>query len=262
MIYSNLEYFNMLMCLGAANENIDEAVVLYANRFGRLIDSRVFERLIARAQNGYITPNYQNAGRRRNDNDPLIPLILAQVTPPEGDPNLSTIIIAVRLLTNHMRVYRVLRDHGFHPYHYQRVHHLIRDRDHIARVNFAGGFLAQVRRVIREQQVHFPLIQNPDISFLDYILWTDEATFTPNGVFNSKNFVYWSDRNPHLVRETNFQRQWSINIWCGLIGDQLVILFFTYYFSNAPERGVIACNSGHCWYSLFQYKNYFLDWSN
>ncbi|EFN84401.1 hypothetical protein EAI_10604, partial [Harpegnathos saltator] len=42
-------------------------------------------------------------------------------------------------------------------------------------------------------------------TFPDIILWTDEATFTPNGVLNCRNNLYWSDENPHVVREGGFQ---------------------------------------------------------
>lgn len=69
------------------------------------------------------------------------------------------------------------------------------------------GFLAQCRR---------------NIFFPEMILWTDEAIFTPNGIFNSRNFLYWSDENPHIVREGAFQYRWSINVWAGVIGNQVV----------------------------------------
>jgi len=55
--------------------------------------------------------------------------------------------------------------------------------------------------------------------FPDRILWTDEATFTPNGVFNSHNFLLWADENPHAVRQSTFQYRWSINVWAGIVAD-------------------------------------------
>ena len=33
---------------------------------------------------------------------------------------------------------------------------------------------------------------------------------------------YWSVENPHWLHEVEHQRQWSINVWCGKVGDQLV----------------------------------------
>ncbi|EFN62199.1 hypothetical protein EAG_00157, partial [Camponotus floridanus] len=72
-----------------------------------------------------------------------------------------------------------------HPFHYQRVQQLLA-RDEQQRIYFCEGFLAQCRQ---------------NISFPDRILWTDEATFTPNGIFNSRNFVLWQNENPHAIRQ-------------------------------------------------------------
>lgn len=69
------------------------------------------------------------------------------------------------------------------------------------------GFLAQCRR---------------NDFFPDRILWSDEATFTPNGVFNSRNFLFWAEENPHAVRERVFQYRWAINVWAGIIADRIV----------------------------------------
>lgn len=69
------------------------------------------------------------------------------------------------------------------------------------------GFLAQCRR---------------DNFFPDRILWTDEATFTPNGVFNSHNFVFWVEENPHAIRECRFQYRWTINVWAGILENRII----------------------------------------
>ncbi|KYN05077.1 hypothetical protein ALC62_04065 [Cyphomyrmex costatus] len=107
-------------------------------------------------------------------------------------------------------VHRVVHENGLRPYHYQRVQKLL-SGDAQRRVNFCAGFLAQCRR---------------NVDFPDSILWTDEATFTPNGVFNSHNHVYWGEENPHVVREGAFQHRWSINVWAGMIANQVIGPFF------------------------------------
>jgi len=45
------------------------------------------------------------------------------------------------------------------------------------------------------------------------ILFTDEATFTRNGINNARNSHRWSHENPLGTVETNFQRRFSINVW-------------------------------------------------
>jgi len=52
---------------------------------------------------------------------------------------------------------------------------------------------------------------------LPLILFTDEATFTRNGINNTRNSHRWSHDNPHGTVDTNYQRRFSINVWCVMI---------------------------------------------
>ncbi|XP_070529809.1 uncharacterized protein [Cardiocondyla obscurior] len=103
-------------------------------------------------------------------------------------------------------VHNTLEENMLHPYHDQRVQQLL-PRDFGSRLRFCKEFLAKCRR---------------NASFPDIILWTDESTFTPNGVFNSRNHLYWSDENPHMVRQGAFQYRWTVNVWAGVIGNQVI----------------------------------------
>jgi len=40
------------------------------------------------------------------------------------------------------------------------------------------------------------------------------------------NMHYWSDENPYWLREVDRQRQWSVNVWCDIIGDKLIGSYF------------------------------------
>ena len=42
------------------------------------------------------------------------------------------------------------------------------------------------------------------LNFLNCILFTDEAGFTCNAIFNSHTYI-WSDKNPHARQEVRFQ---------------------------------------------------------
>ena len=39
---------------------------------------------------------------------------------------------------------------------------------------------------------------------------------------NSRNVHTWSHENPHETRVTNFQRRFSVNVWCGVLGNRLI----------------------------------------
>ena len=56
---------------------------------------------------------------------------------------------------------------------------------------------------------------------IPFILFTDEASFTCDGIKNSHNIHQWSDKNPHAIVERNFQHCFSVNVWCGVIDNQL-----------------------------------------
>ena len=57
---------------------------------------------------------------------------------------------------------------------------------------------------------------------LNVILFTDEASFTTDGINNSRNLHTWSFDNPHETSVTKFQRRFSANAWCGLLGNKLI----------------------------------------
>ena len=57
---------------------------------------------------------------------------------------------------------------------------------------------------------------------LSVILFTDEASFSRDGINNSRNVHTWSHENPHETRVTNFQRRYSVNVWCGVLGNGLI----------------------------------------
>lgn len=53
-------------------------------------------------------------------------------------------------------------------------------------------------------------------------LFTDEAQFTRDGVFNSRNSHVWAEENPHAIRESRSQKKFSINVWCGEFNGHLI----------------------------------------
>jgi hypothetical protein len=61
-----------------------------------------------------------------------------------------------------------------------------------------------------------------DELFLHNVLWTDEAYFTREGVFNVHNSYLWARDNPHAVRERRYQVRLSVSVWAGIVGDIVV----------------------------------------
>jgi len=89
-----------------------------------------------------------------------------------------------------------------YPYHDQRVQHL-EPGDHAQRMDFCHWIKA-----------------HPEL--LSVILFSNEASFTRDGVNNLRNVHTWSHDNPHETSVTNFQRRFSVNVWCGVLGNKLI----------------------------------------
>jgi hypothetical protein len=61
-----------------------------------------------------------------------------------------------------------------------------------------------------------------DNRFAMEILWTDEATFTRNGINNLYTEHIWAHVNSHASTVSRFQYQWRINVWAGIIGNRII----------------------------------------
>lgn len=211
--YEEHEYLNMVYALGRADGNARRAVQIYAEEFAqegdRIPDHRVIESVPRRLLQGHgLVPHHNRGARLQAEPYPpeLEDLVLAQVA---DTPGLSTRVIATRLgiPNNHQLIDKILLDNGLHAYHFRKVQDLRQPQDNQRRQIYCDFMLRLSLRV-------------PNVFGL--ILWTDECIFTPNGLFNSKNFVEWHAFNPHLIRRSKTQFRWVIHVWAGMIGEHLV----------------------------------------
>lgn len=118
------------------------------------------------------------------------------------NPSTSTRRIAHALGIPQTRVWRALKTERLYPYHIQKVQRLEQD-DEVARLTFCRWIIRHPRTLPR-------------------ILFMDEAQFTRDGVWNSRNSHIWAHNNPHAVVQRNSQRKFSRNAWCGVVNDTLV----------------------------------------
>lgn len=123
-----------------------------------------------------------------------------------SEPSVSTRRIAARLNTSQSTVWRILRRNMLHPYHMTPVQDLLPTDSH-RRAEFC-------RYILEQHEL--------DANYLNRILWTDEAKFTRDGVFNYHNEHFWSPSNPHMTRTRSFQHRFSFNVWAGVIGNTLL----------------------------------------
>lgn len=206
--YSNQELTDMLIIYGEAGGNSEEAARIYAQRFPNRVHPapRRFTNVMQRARDfGELQPHRGHGGGRDRqqrilDAEEQVLQIISQ------DPTRSTREIGRQLGVSNMVVWRALNEDLQHPYHFQRVQALTPE-DPARRVRFCQWILQQ-------SELH--------PNFLNEILFTDECTFTRNGIMNFHNYHHWSVLNPHRIRRTNFQFRFSVNIWCGIINGLLI----------------------------------------
>jgi len=106
--------------------------------------------------------------------------------------------MASRIGVSRMQGWRTLHEEDL----YQRVQHL-EPGNHAQRMDLCHWIKA-----------------HPEL--LSVILFSDEASFTREGANNLRNVHTWSHYNPHEISVTDFQRRFSVNVWCGVLGNKLI----------------------------------------
>lgn len=166
-------------------------------------------RMILRVHNSYMEGRIpgRRTGRPSQMHDPgTVESVLEEVA---RDPSVSVRTIERRIGIPKSRAHRILQQEGFHPYHIQKVQQL-KPADYPRGVAFCQEMLQR---------------QANDDFFFKTILWTDESHFKRCGIFNIHNYHSWNIENPHLPRESNFQEQFSVNLWSGILNGQLISPF-------------------------------------
>ncbi|KAK4319067.1 hypothetical protein Pmani_009961 [Petrolisthes manimaculis] len=167
---------------GARTRRIPDRKVFY-HVLQNLRDKRCFPRILATAE-------HHERGDQR---------IIIMV---EHSPRIIIRRISSRLGVPRTRVWQTLKHEGLHPFHLQYVQHL-QPGDAARRLEFSTWL-----------QDHPQLCK--------YVLYTDEAIFTRCGYRNTRNDHYWLKEIPKKTAESHFQHRFSVNVWCGIVGDQLI----------------------------------------
>jgi hypothetical protein len=203
--FTNNEYADMLSMYGLARGNGHEAKRQYAEHFpNRRIPHHSTFAAVDRRLRETGTIKVRNTGRPprqiQDENEQIHDII-------EENPRSSTRNIAQALQTNHMRVWRSIHKYlQLHPFHLQKVQSLTAI-DFPRRVRFCQWFLRQCRE---------------NNGFRARILFTDESTFSRDSITNCHNMHHWAEENPHQMIVRSHQVRFSLNIWCGIIGDVLL----------------------------------------
>lgn len=204
MMYSNSEYADMHLVYGAADGNALAARRRYSELFPRrrLPSHQTFVSVDRRMREYGIRPG-PHSGRPLEHAVNVEEHVLDLV---DQDPSISTRRISAAVRLPQSTVWRLLRRQQLHPFHLQKVHELTPE-DYPRRQQFCQW--------LQERHLNDPM-------FIRRILFTDEAMFTRAGVINSHNMHQWAVENPGARIVRGYQHQFSINIWCGIVGNYLL----------------------------------------
>lgn len=210
MSFSPRDYALMHYYYGYARGNASEAARLYRQQLQRSGEPQPERwpdhRMILRVHNSYMEGRVPSAriGRPLEMQEPdAVGSVLEEIG---RDSSISVRTLERRTGVPKSRAHRILQQERFHPYHLQKVQHL-KPEDYPRRVAFCQEMLRR---------------QANDENFFNMILWTDESHFKRCGIFNMHNYHSWSIENPNLTRASNFQEQFSLNLWSGVLNGQLI----------------------------------------
>ena len=203
-LYEHAEYTAMIEIYVELNNNANAASEEYYQRFGvKPLPKTVLGAVRRFRENEAIVPKLGGPRDRTvltwQKEDEILDYF-------HENPNAGTRSVAEILGVNKKSLLSVLHGENMHDYHYTRVQGL-QPTDYIKREEFCQTFIAK---------------NNEHDYFLNRILWSDECTFTREGMFNSHNYHLWAEENPHATRQAKFQTRWNINVWAGLLDDRLV----------------------------------------
>jgi len=201
-VFSHVEYCDMHFVYGFCDGNARAAVEEYQRRFPdrRIPSRRVFTRIHQSLRDtgslsSVSVQSEREVVRTTNTRENILQMV-------QRSPRLSTRRTASRIGVSGMQVWRTLHEEDLYPYHDQRVQHL-EPGNHAQRMDLCHWIKA-----------------HPEL--LSVILFSDEASFTRDGVNNLRNVHTWSHDNPHETSVSNFQRRFTVNVWCGVLGNKLI----------------------------------------
>lgn len=122
------------------------------------------------------------------------------------NPNTSLRTISVATGISLGTVHKITNINKFHPYKMKVCQELSED-DFDRRIELCE----QMTTII-----------NNNNEFLKNICFTDECTFYVNGFVNKHNCIYWNNENDHVFVERHTQHPQKINVWAGILGNQVI----------------------------------------
>lgn len=202
--FTNEEYADIHLIYGFCECNSRAAVKEYKRRFpnrklpSRSIFSRVHQRL--RETGSFHKKSKKKAINQKPDGQ-------QEDGEVEDGPKVNDNQHSQENDATSLEIQQIIHRGSQYPYHFRHVQAL-QPEDYAARTDFCQW-----------------LVKNSYL--VKKLLFTDEAQFTLEGITNCHNSYVWSYNNPYPTFENNYQHRYSVNVWCGLLNNQLIGPYIT-----------------------------------
>jgi hypothetical protein len=130
----------------------------------------------------------------------------------EKNPSTSTHVVGHAVGVDYRLVWNVVNEQ-----HQQNVQALLGHNDYLRRDQFVHRFVHQ-----STQKLEFPAM----------VLFTDEACFTREVIFNNHNSHAWAEANPCAASADCHQQYFVVNVWVGVTFIDLCIVIYAYTKTN------------------------------
>ena len=205
--YTFSEQTDMILTLGQCHGNAAAAANCYREKFPnrRAPNRKTFLRIETRLrENGTFKPNFINNCNVRSVRTPELEEDILEYV--EENTTASTMDMARHFFTSKTTVWRALHEQQLYPYHCCEVQE-VRPADYPLRLQYCQ--IMQHKIQIDEQ-------------FLEKVLFTDESTFSKDGIINLRNLHRWAEENPRFKKTSKSQWRFSLNVWAGIVGDVII----------------------------------------
>ena len=202
--YSNRDIFELFVIFGEANRIVNRTCQIFNARYHHL--EPMTKTKFNRIQRTFIRTG-QPYVQKRNKQKPVTEIeenevnVLAYF---HATPQNSISSASNDLGISYSSIQRILKKHKMHNYSFTPVQELFPD-DLERRIQFCRTISNKIE-------------EEPE--FLNKIIWTDEAKFNREGIFNRRNTHHWALENPYVVRPHSFQVKFSVNVFCLLMQDR------------------------------------------
>lgn len=199
----------LVQCYGLGSVSYRHVIEEFNNKYpGVHVTRNAVAKLVKKFEKtGSVANIKQEKKSYRYDDDAASALALNSV---EEHPKQSLRRRSLQLGICKSLIQQIYKANKIHPYKPTFIHTL-KEGDYALRQEFCS--------LIGEKIMDDP-------SFCNKILFSDEATFTTNGVVSSQNCRFWARENPNFKIMKKSQEYKTVNVWCGILPDRIIGPFF------------------------------------